>query len=159
MEQELSEVCNTDSGWQVETFIIPGVAESVKLIRQNVIEFASSCPFTSEELMDLELAVGEACTNAVKHGSPRGDQDNVNVKCLKKNTTLVVEITDHGSGFDPKAIKLPNADLLPGNGFGLYLMRQLVDTVEFAFSDGTTVRLVKHCGCESDNATRRPVCR
>lgn len=90
------------------------------------------------------MAVGEACTNALKHGSPRGELDEVRAKCMCCEQTVIVEISDNGHGFDPDLVVPPAPEDFRENGRGLMVMRGLMDAVEFSFGRGTTVRLVKH---------------
>lgn len=109
------------------------------------MEFLSSPHFSEEELADMHLAVGEACMNAFKHGSPRGESDEIRVTCRKSELMLVVEISDDGNGFDPDSIPTPTPGSMPETGAGLLLIRALVDAVEYSFDAGTTVRLTKRC--------------
>ncbi len=55
-----------------------------------------------------------------------------------------MEISDNGSGFDPQLVVPPKPEELRESGMGIMLMRKLMDSVEFQFGHGTTVRLVKH---------------
>lgn len=113
-------------------------------LRCEIMDFLSASPFPEQDLSDMETAVGEACSNALKHGSPRGDLDEVRVKCMKNRNTLIVEISDNGYGFDPDGTPLPAPDMLLERGMGVFLMKALTDSVEFQFRHGTTVRLVKN---------------
>ena len=115
-------------------------------LRERVMQFLSLSPFSPDELSGLEIAIGEACTNAMRHGSPRGECDEVKVKCMRNDHTLIVEISDNGCGFDPHVARPLVCEDLRESGMGLQLMRGLVDSVEFEFEIGTTVRLVKHRG-------------
>lgn len=111
------------------------------------MEFLTPSPFTPDELSGVEVAVGEACLNALQHGSPRGALDEVRVKCMWNDRALVVEVSDNGCGFDPGLVRQPtvnNLKELREGGMGILLMRGLMDSVEFEFGIGTTVRLTKH---------------
>ena len=136
-----------ESAWQVEYLSTPSVPAQVRQLRRRVVEFFTPSPFSSDELSGVEVAVGEACLNALQHGSPRGALDEVRVKCMWNDYALVVEVSDNGCGFDPGLVRPPALrDLkeLREGGMGILLMRGLVDSVEFEFGIGTTVRLIKH---------------
>ena len=80
------------------------------------------------------------------------------VKAIKKNIeihfviqgeTLVITVTDHGKGFDKTKVEIPNIDKKLSSdrkrGWGLHLIKELMDSVEFESTDeGTTVRMTKH---------------
>jgi serine/threonine-protein kinase RsbW len=135
----------TESSWQVAHMAAASVPEGITDLRQRIMAFLSTPPFTPEDLSAVELAVGEACTNAFKHGSPKRELDEVRVKCMRNHRTLVVEITDCGCGFNPEQVTPPKPEELRECGMGIMLMRGSMDAVEFEFGRGTTVRLVKHC--------------
>ncbi|HOM71293.1 MAG TPA: ATP-binding protein, partial [Armatimonadota bacterium] len=46
---------------------IPSATEYVGVVRRAVEGIARRMNFDSSEVEDLKLAVGEACTNAIKH--------------------------------------------------------------------------------------------
>ncbi|MCL6518431.1 MAG: ATP-binding protein [Armatimonadetes bacterium] len=89
---------------------------------------------------DLELAVGEAFSNAIKYGG--GDNIFLVVNATSSRE-LVVEFYYKGESFDT-AIEFPN-DCLSGNGgFGRYIMSEVLDDIEYLFLDGyTRLRIVK----------------
>lgn len=153
MEQELSKgcACQVESPWEIACMSATSNPQYVGGLRHEIMEFLSVSSFPKQDLDDLETAVGEACANALKHGSPRGDLDEVRAKCMKNQHTLAVEISDNGHGFDPEEIPLPAPDKLLDGGMGVFLMKALTDIVEFEFRHGTTVRLVKNLRRIPDN--------
>jgi anti-sigma regulatory factor (Ser/Thr protein kinase) len=125
---------------------------AIKAMRQHVMQFFRGFP---ESLGEIELAVGEACTNAVKYGSPAGANDTIQVKCTKDEHALVIEVSDSGPGFDPAALT-PPCDELSESGMGIRLMRCMMDEVEFKFGYGTTVRMVKYRCHKSEALAQTP---
>lgn len=129
--------------WDIAYITFASRTEQVTKIRRQMREFLTGHSFPSSEIADIEIAVGEACTNAMKHGSPRGEADEIRLRCMVNAQNLVVEISDCGYGFDPNSVSLPIAEKLSEGGMGVFLMRALMDSVEFEFERGTTVRLTK----------------
>jgi serine/threonine-protein kinase RsbW len=122
----------------------PGEPASVPLIRKHVGAVAREMGFTETGVRDILIAVSEAATNALNHGSPRGAEDLITVCCRADADRLVVEVTDCGQGFDPLAVPVPVAEQMREGGMGVFFMRILMDEVSFdCGSGGTTVRLVK----------------
>ncbi|MHB1001153.1 MAG: ATP-binding protein [Armatimonadota bacterium] len=131
-------------GWSISKFTIPAKADNVSTARNKVIRLARTMSFSDQQLEDITLAVGEAVSNAVKHGSPDGERCKVNVRCERTADGLSIKITDEGYGFDPSAcIKSPPSRLEEG-GRGIFFMRVMMDEVNFFFNHGTTVELEKY---------------
>ncbi len=108
---------------------IPSSPEFVSLVRHAVENVAKRMHFEPSQISDLALAVGEACTNAVKYGSPVDDAHNVEVKCVARPNGLLIEIRNFING--QKMPQIPEKpDLNQDHGFGLYIIKQLVDEVD-----------------------------
>ena len=98
-------------------------------------------------MRDILIAVSEAATNALEHGSPHADADEIAVRCRFEADRLVIEVMDRGKGFDPLSVPVPVAEQMREGGMGIFFMRTLMDEVSFdCGSGGTTVRLVKWRG-------------
>lgn len=81
----------------------------------------------------LLIAVTEAVSNSIIHGNKQASSKKIILTCELNKKSLVVRIHDEGVGID--IIKLPdpltNENLLRESGRGIFLMRSLMDTVEF----------------------------
>ncbi len=98
------------------------------------------CGFSSDEVSDIRLAAGEALSNAVEHGATHRSS-GFSVSCLFRNDELTIEIRDNGEGFT----QMPSDDMpleQRNRGFGIFLMRRLMDGVHFD-RNGTLVRLTR----------------
>ena len=109
------------------------------------------------ELLDFEdvdrdavaISVIEACTNAIQHGHRTNTEKRVEISFTIDNDSLTIVIEDHGSGFTPlSAEEQTPPDLLATRGRGIYIMRSMMDEVDFDFSNGTRVLLVKRRSSE-----------
>jgi serine/threonine-protein kinase RsbW len=93
----------------------------------------------------IETALREALANAILHGCKQNAAKKVycQVSC---NAIGEVQITvrDPGEGFDPASISNPlsEGNLLADHGRGVYLIRHLMDEVQFA-DGGREVRMRK----------------
>jgi serine/threonine-protein kinase RsbW len=127
---------------------IPRRAEFVRVARMAACALASQLEFTYDIIKDIELAVGEACANAVEHVSDDA-RDEIVVRFSIDSTQLAVEVFDRGQGFDPAraaeagAASMENWDD-PG-GLGLVVIREVMDelAVDCDPTSGTCVRMVK----------------
>jgi serine/threonine-protein kinase RsbW len=127
--------------------------DSVCHARHAFVAFAQTAGFDGVELQELELAVGEALANAVEHGHALGGSIEVRASC--RNEVFTVEVKDDGRGFttweNPAAA--PRAESSP-RGFGIHIMRALVDRVEF-LDGGTRVVLTKRAAIRTAAPDRR----
>lgn len=93
---------------------------------------------------DLAVAAAEALSNAAVHGNRLRPHVRVLVTVeVMPGHCAVIEIKDSGSGFDRSALADPTHPerLLTPGGRGVFLMRRLVDQLEYN-PTGNRVRLV-----------------
>ena len=95
------------------------------------------------DLDAVELALHEALVNAIEHGNQESISKAVRVTLARcSNGGLVLVVKDCGDGFDANRVPDPLGDrLLSERGRGIFLMRQLVASVDFVYDQGTEVRL------------------
>ena len=97
--------------------------------------FAKNLGYTRERIEDLKTAVAEACLNAITHGNKGRSDARVIVIMNYLEDSFQVEVWDKGEGIgqlpnDPDIDQIIN-QMGPTVGFGLFLIRKLVDKVEF----------------------------
>lgn len=81
----------------------------------------------------LMVALTEAVNNAILHGNKSNEEKTVRVLCEVQEDGLLFTVTDQGRGFKPDAVANPlkSENLLKESGRGIFLMRTLMDRVEF----------------------------
>lgn len=79
----------------------------------------------------LNLVLTEATTNVIthSHGDNTSDQVRINIDLQMGN--LCIRIYDYGRGFDLESIPNPNFDNPGEGGYGIFLIRSLMDSVEY----------------------------
>jgi len=97
--------------------------------------FAKSVGFSSPRLEDLKTSVAEACTNAMQHGNKGKPEARVLVTAKFQDNALWISVFDEGNGLKAE-LKDPDIERIiesldPPVGFGVFLMRRLMDEVEF----------------------------
>jgi serine/threonine-protein kinase RsbW len=97
--------------------------------------FARIVGFASKRIEDLKTAVSEACINAIEHGNKGRPDTRVLVTMDFNGDIFSVSVKDEGDGIPelPKdEVVLQKIEALePPTGLGIYLIKQLVDQVEF----------------------------
>jgi serine/threonine-protein kinase RsbW len=117
-------------------------------IRDFVEGVARQLGLSEPVIYDLRLAVDEACSNVVRHAY-RGQGGRIQVTIEPVECGVQVLVRDWGQPFDPAAVPAPDVtarlEQRSLGGLGLFLIRQMMDEVEFSFdhAEGNTLRMVK----------------
>lgn len=94
--------------------------------------------------LNVPVALSEALSNAILYGNAENPAKYVRVRAEVDDTQLVLEVSDEGGGFDIETettdpTSLDNIEREDGRG--LFLMQQLMDSVERFDDHGNVVRL------------------
>lgn len=129
---------------------IPSHADNLEIIREFVSRVAKKVGFSEDDVNKIELAVDEACTNVIKHAYGKDSKKPIDVVIKIDYQKLTVIVSDQGKGFNPRRLRLPNmkeylAEMRVG-GLGVYLMKTLMDEVDFDIQPGkrNRVRMIKY---------------
>lgn len=120
---------------------LPRDASYVPLTRNVANCLLEDMGVPDEAVGDIQVALTEACANVVRHALGTFDYS---VSLAVWPEGCEVEIEDLGPGFEmpPEATSL--LDLDAESGRGLFLMRELMDDLQFLRDDDTTrLRLTK----------------
>ena len=126
---------------------IPVRPDAVVRARAAVRTAATAAGLHRDRIDDLLVAVSEACTNAMEAQLRAGTSAPIDVTWTVEDSIFEVQISDHGDGFEPAALpaRPPVTDprhLDVERGWGIQLMRQLVDELVFDVTgQGMCVRL------------------
>ena len=129
-------------------------------VREFVAEEARAFGFSEEGAANIVLGVDEACTNIIKHAYQYATDKEIEVSILPRNRSFEIRIFDSGKSFDPSTIRQPDLKEHIGHrkrgGLGVYMMKKLMDRVEYNFHQGkrNEVRLIKHLSSTSTVAGR-----
>src|SRR5215213_2447576 len=117
-----------------EGLSVPTTAASAPLVRQFVHSAAVRRGASADWIDELIIAVNEAFSNAVRHGTGTA-ADNTTVSVEISDQGLVVNLTYPGEPFDIGQRELPD-DIFQHTGRGRFLMRQLLDSETYHFHNG-----------------------
>jgi anti-sigma regulatory factor (Ser/Thr protein kinase) len=111
----------------------------LKEARDFAEDAAAAFGFGPEARYEVKLAVSEAVTNAIQHGSNSSD-DPIRIVAAEESGALVFEVLDTGT-FVPRVVRRGE---LPESGRGLEFMRVLMDEVDLRPGRrGTLLRMAK----------------
>jgi serine/threonine-protein kinase RsbW len=130
----------------------------LRMIEAAVAYLVSRCQafaFKGSRLtLNLRVGVTEALANAMLYGNGRDPSKRVRVEVVLDCTRVALRVIDEGIGFDPDSVPDPTAaaNLERPGGRGLFLLRKLMDEVEYN-DCGNAVRLVLHREPSLQNAS------
>lgn len=133
----------------METLSLPATLDSLEPISAFVLEAAERAGLDEHAAWQVQLAADEAATNIIQYAYDADQHGLIVVECETSNELLTLRLRDKGRGFDPNDVPPPDMqsplEQRQVGGLGLYLMRQLMDDVQFEFdrAAGNTVTLVK----------------
>jgi serine/threonine-protein kinase RsbW len=148
-ETQNNGLASATGGPQV-TLTIPCTAEYVGTVRLTVMGVASRLKLSIDQVEDVKMAVGEACTHAIERlrqrGTPGANQSpTITVRSYHEADRLILEVEDNVAGLPagrPEPSPLEGVDT---QEIGARLMEILVDEYAMEERPGglTVVRLVK----------------
>lgn len=115
--------------------VLPNALGYERIAMACSASFAKIHGLPAERIEDLKTIVAEAATNAMQHGNGGRPEAKVTVQLKVTAETLQVTVTDEGGGFkgtfkDPDIERFITKMEKPV-GFGLFLIRNLADGVDF----------------------------
>jgi serine/threonine-protein kinase RsbW len=117
---------------------------SIKRVEGYLQKISSAVELDEIQMHKLMVSLTEAVNNAILHGNRSKADKKVSVRCEVVPGWLLFEINDEGKGFRPDHVRNPlkEENLHRESGRGIFLMRTLMDKVEFEhLSSGMQVRL------------------
>jgi serine/threonine-protein kinase RsbW len=126
-------------------FLIPSDLSYVLGVNYEVSLLLREFGFPPQDTrINIPLACDEAITNAIVHGNGSDPEKKVNIQVYVSHSRFRIRVRDQGAGFDPDAVEDPleGENVLRPGGRGVFLMRRIMDTVEYR-EDGRVIELEK----------------
>ncbi len=115
-------------------------------VRDFVSSEAKKFGFSDDDVSKITLAVDEACTNIIKHAYKYAGDYPIHLRLKARNNTFEIMIEDHGMPFEPDSVKMPDMKehikSYNRSGFGMYLMKSLMDKVEYKIQPGIMNKVI-----------------
>lgn len=108
-----------------------------------VEELGDEFALPTDLIFNLNLVLEEAVSNVILYAYPEGEEHEVLLSAKKIADKLIFVLTDSGKEFDPTKIEevdvTLSAEERPIGGLGIFLIRQIMNTVEYQRIDGQNV--------------------
>ncbi len=124
----------------------PASKKYLALVGSVVQEICRHTPGLPESASyNIQLAVDEAVVNVITHAYRDDPSGNVELAFEIYPDRLVIQIRDWGASFDPASIPEPDLSHPQERGYGVYLIRKLMDNVVYQAGDqeGNRVTITK----------------
>jgi sigma-B regulation protein RsbU (phosphoserine phosphatase) len=138
----------TDQEEGIYNFSFPITVDSIPLLRDAVRDSLQKHGLAGGLLGDILLAVDEAGTNIIVHAFENRIQKHAQFYCnvrITPSQVLTIEFVDTGDPFSFQDIKQPdpsaNMDGTRKGGFGVYLIKSLMDNVDY-YREGKSNKLL-----------------
>lgn len=117
------------------TLSLPSRLELLPVVDRLIQGIAEQMDFDEDAAGEVAISVIEAGTNAIQHGHRMDAGKIVEFRFALHPDRLEISVHDSGPGFDPSKLMLRDPtspeDLLRSSGRGIYIMRQMMDHVDF----------------------------
>ena len=112
------------------------IANDSKLLKDvstRLIESLKERGISEELIFDVHVGFEEALRNAMVHGNKSHPDKKVKVETEINEKEIILIIEDEGEGFDLEKVPDPteSENLLKESGRGVYLIKHLMDFVEY----------------------------
>jgi serine/threonine-protein kinase RsbW len=123
------------------TLTVPNRIESVRPATAFLVQAARGLGVPRASDPVFEVAISEAITNAVKHGSREESNSTITCEVDLEQGALTMRIIDDGSGFVVRTAELPEVsreriEAVPASGYGLPIIHTVFPIVRVVNVDG-----------------------
>ena len=123
---------------------LPSTSKAISRVEPYLKKITKALKLDEIQHHKLMISVTEAVNNGIIHGNRSNPERKVTVRSEVHPDWLIIIICDQGKGFNPDAIRNPlkRENLMLQSGRGIFLMRTLMDKVEFnSTKEGAVVQL------------------
>jgi serine phosphatase RsbU (regulator of sigma subunit)/anti-sigma regulatory factor (Ser/Thr protein kinase) len=133
---------------------VPCALDAIRPMADRARNFLRQQSLPEEDVAACELALVEACNNAVKYTEDSERVWPIEVELVGTPATIEIRVDDHTPGFElPTVVELPE----PGseNGRGLFIIKSIMDDVHYFTGDGKNTLVMTKLRPESGSRDGR----
>jgi len=125
------------------SLILPNDIETIPQLNEFIDIAAEEIGLDMSLTMSLNLAIEEAVVNVMQYAYSEEGKGDVEIRILADSEWLTFIIIDSGVEFDPTTMNdadtTLSAEERPIGGLGIFLVRQLMDVIEYKREDGKNI--------------------
>ena len=123
--------------------VLPNDIETIPQLNEFIDSVAEEVGLEMSLTMSLNLALEEAVVNVMEYAYPEGQKGDVEIEVTADQEWMTFVIMDTGIAFDPTmkedADTTLSAEERPIGGLGIFLVRQLMDVIDYKRQDNKNV--------------------
>lgn len=123
-----------------KTLILKNDITEISRLAEFIENVGEEFMLTPDLVFNLNLVLEEAVSNVILYAYPKEEHEFITLSVKKDDNMLIFVLTDSGKEFDPTQI--PDADVTLSaeereiGGLGIFLIRQIMNTVEYQRIEG-----------------------
>lgn len=126
---------------------LPNDIETIPQLNAFIDGFCEERGIGMDIAIRLNLAVEEAVVNVMNYAYPEGTVGYVDIDMDADEKAVTVILSDTGIPFDPtkkeKVDTTLSAEERPIGGLGIHLVREIMDTIDYAYTDHKNILTLK----------------
>ena len=130
-----------------KTFVVKNNASEISRLIEEVRIFAKSKKWTEKTVSEITLAIEEILVNIQSYAYTDKDSHEIKVILSAGAAEFAARVIDDGRAFNPLESKKPDIteslDARKIGGLGIFLVRNVMDDVEYKREDGKNILLLK----------------
>ncbi len=121
--------------------------QEIAHVAEQINEFCASQDVTSEVAYAVNLALDEILTNTISYGYDDDEPHRIEIIVRLEAEALVIVLVDDGAAFDLSNAPTPDIgaslEERPLGGLGLFLVHQMMESVEYQREEGRNIVTLK----------------
>jgi serine/threonine-protein kinase RsbW len=121
---------------------IKSVSAEIPSVSASLEEVMHAHGFSTDDILDTQLAVEEAITNIINHGYKNAIGEII-ISCRINLYLAEIRIRDNAPRFDPLSLPEPELDGTIQDrkigGLGVFLIRQVMDEIAYRYENGRNI--------------------
>ncbi len=126
---------------------IPRNPQVLDILREKVTGFLDKKNINYEITTHVELVIYEITINIIEYSSRQYNQMNIILQLTLFGDYIEIDIKDYGKCFDLTKAEMPDVkqhfNSGEKHGLGIYIIRTLMDEVEYSYRDNTNHLILK----------------
>lgn len=113
-------------------FKLPARLDQLASLPERLVPLFDALTLDTQTQYNITLAVHELLVNIIEHAyADKRGRIRLRAYVDPANKRLRIETRDRGKSFNPQQVARPELGTLQENGFGLFLIEQLMDEVSY----------------------------
>jgi len=126
---------------------LSGGLDEIPVLAETVEKFIEANNLPHDLAFKVNLSLDELLTNTITYGYTEGKQRDINITLTLDNHTMVIELRDNATPFNP--LDKPDPDITqdiddrPIGGLGIHIVRKMMDELTYRRDNGYNILTIR----------------